>query len=56
MFKNIVFGLVLFHREVMLLESMYFMFHAIVQSMINYLSIQSSLSSQLTQAYFSQKL
>ena len=56
MFKNIVFGLVLFHREVMLLESMYFMLHAIVQSMINYLSIQSSLSSQLTQAYFSQKL
>ena len=55
-FKNIVFELVLFHREVMLLESMYFMFHAIVQSMINYLSIQSSLSSQLTQAYFSQKL
>ena len=55
-FKNIVFELVLFHREVMLLESMYFMSHAIVQSMINYLSIQSSLSSQLTQAYFSQKL
>ena len=34
MFKNIVFELVLFHREVILLESMYFMFHAIVQSMI----------------------